>query len=297
MRRSLAYGLVVLLLVAGAGAAQAKRKLSKADRAAAKAAYQMASTAYDGGDYETAAAQYQVAYDLTLDPALLFNLAQALRLGGQKPQAMAAYEDWLAGQKRLKKRKRDLGVEKEVAGHVAVLRAAIAEDEAKAAEAARLAEEARQAEEARRAAAAKKKAASAAARAAAGKPGAGKPKPVAGKPKPKPVEVAVVKPKAKPAPIEEGAPSRVPSPAAAGDPGGRSRPAPVSLAPDPYQGSSSSASDDSRPFYKKWWFWTGAALVVGGGVAAIVILTRDEGTGDELGGIGPGRGQALGVAF
>ena len=184
MRTLLAWVLTAVVLVgAGAGTAEAKSKLSKADKEAAKAAFKTGSIAYDGGDFETAAAQYKIAYDLTMDAALLFNLAQAYRLGGQRALAIDAYTTWLDGQAKLKKKQRDLGIEKEVQGHVETLKAELAAEQARAEEEARAAAAAKAAEDARRAAAAKRKAAAAAA--GKGKPGA---KPVAGKPAGKPAD-------------------------------------------------------------------------------------------------------------
>ena len=334
MRTWLAYVLMVAVVLAGVGgAAEAKAKLSKADKETAKAAFKTGSIAYDGGDFETAAAQYKVAYDLTMDAALLFNLAQAYRLGGQRALAIDSYTTWLDGQAKLKKKQRDLGIEKEVQGHVETLKAELAAEQARAEEEAKAAAAAKAAEDARRAAAAKRKAAAAAA-AGKGKPGA---KPVAGKPAAKPAGkpvVAAAKP-SKPAPVSLGAkPAPVAKPAAkpaavavvkpkpvvppaedeedgatgddgdgegdddggAATPVARSgKPAPVSLSPDSFSGTSSSSADedDARPFYKKWWFWTGVVVVVGAGVVTAVVLLKDDGSSDELGGIGPGRGMAL----
>ncbi len=331
MRTWLACVLMVGVVLAGAGgAAEAKAKLSKADKEAAKAAFKTGSIAYDGGDFETAAAQYKIAYDLTLDAALLFNLAQSYRLGGQRALAIDSYTTWLDGQAKLKKKQRDLGIEKEVQGHVETLKTELAAEQARAEEEAKAAAAAKAAEDARRAAAAKRKAAAAAAAAAAagkGKPGA---KPVAGKGKPaakpvaavakpgKPAPVSLgpkpaVKPAAKPAAVAVVKPKPVLPPAEDEEDGGTAedadddaeaaapvarkggKPAPMSLSPDSFSGTSSSSADedDSRPFYKKWWFWTGVVVVVGAGVVTAVVLLKDDGSSDELGGIGPGRGMAL----
>ena len=37
----------------------------------------------------------------------------------------------------------------------------------------------------------------------------------------------------------------------------------------------------------------GSVVVVGAGVVTAVVLLKDDGSSDELGGIGPGRGMAL----
>ncbi len=51
--------------------------------------------AQQAGDYETAIAMYSKAYDLVPKPILIFNMAQATRLGGRQAQAIELYKRYL----------------------------------------------------------------------------------------------------------------------------------------------------------------------------------------------------------
>ena len=53
------------------------------------------TAAYNLGRYIEAGQEYEKAYELTLDPALLFNVAQAYRLGGDNKKAVTAYRSYL----------------------------------------------------------------------------------------------------------------------------------------------------------------------------------------------------------
>lgn len=53
--------------------------------------YTEGQTAYDRADYATAIAKWQMAYDLSKEAGLLFNLAQAKRLAGDCAGAIATY--------------------------------------------------------------------------------------------------------------------------------------------------------------------------------------------------------------
>jgi tetratricopeptide (TPR) repeat protein len=54
--------------------------------------------AYDLGHYTEAAREYEQAYEAKESPALLYNLGQAYRLGGQPEKALAAYRAFLRNQ-------------------------------------------------------------------------------------------------------------------------------------------------------------------------------------------------------
>jgi tetratricopeptide (TPR) repeat protein len=54
--------------------------------------------AYDLGHYNEAAREYEQAYEAKESPALLYNLGQAYRLGGQPEKALAAYRAFLRNQ-------------------------------------------------------------------------------------------------------------------------------------------------------------------------------------------------------
>lgn len=64
-------------------------------RSAAKAEYQKATAAYGLGNYVDAAAHYEKAFELRADQALLYNAAQAHRLGGNKSRAVLLYRNYL----------------------------------------------------------------------------------------------------------------------------------------------------------------------------------------------------------
>ena len=61
----------------------------------AKAHYARGTKLYDLGRYAEAAKEYEATYELKDDPALLFNIGQAYRLGHQYPEAIRAYKSFL----------------------------------------------------------------------------------------------------------------------------------------------------------------------------------------------------------
>jgi tetratricopeptide (TPR) repeat protein len=61
----------------------------------AKDFYRKGTAAYNLGRYREAAQAYERAYELTLDPALLFNVAQAYRLAGDREKAVLTYRSYL----------------------------------------------------------------------------------------------------------------------------------------------------------------------------------------------------------
>jgi tetratricopeptide (TPR) repeat protein len=61
----------------------------------AKEHYRQGTAAYNLGRYRDAAQEYERAYELTLDPALLFNVAQAYRLAGERQKAVLTYRSYL----------------------------------------------------------------------------------------------------------------------------------------------------------------------------------------------------------
>lgn len=67
-----------------------------AEYPSAKAAYQAARGAFDAGRYEEAADAFEAAYGLDPNPALLANAAEARRVAGDCPGALALYERYLA---------------------------------------------------------------------------------------------------------------------------------------------------------------------------------------------------------
>jgi len=62
---------------------------------AAKQAYERATAAFGLGHYKKAGAAYEEAFALKPDPALLFNAAQAYRLGGDAERALELYRNYV----------------------------------------------------------------------------------------------------------------------------------------------------------------------------------------------------------
>jgi tetratricopeptide (TPR) repeat protein len=92
VRITLVLALAVALLAAGTAAA---RPPTPAEKKAAKAHFDQGRAYYDAGGYLDAVREYEQAYALVPLPELLFNIGQAWRLKGDKPQAIAAYQRYL----------------------------------------------------------------------------------------------------------------------------------------------------------------------------------------------------------
>jgi tetratricopeptide (TPR) repeat protein len=82
-------GLVIVGLLCAWGGAQAGN-VEKA-----KEHYENGLGAYALGRYDVAAQEYEQAFALKPDPALLYNAAQAHRLAGNKPRALLLYQNLL----------------------------------------------------------------------------------------------------------------------------------------------------------------------------------------------------------
>src|SRR5262249_12113726 len=81
--------LIVTFLMLQAG-------VSRADDASdAKAHYQRATSHFAVGEFAQAGEEYQTAYKLKSDPALLFNAAQSYRLAGNNEKALILYRNYL----------------------------------------------------------------------------------------------------------------------------------------------------------------------------------------------------------
>jgi tetratricopeptide (TPR) repeat protein len=85
--RALAFVLAVATVVAPARA-------SADDRSEARAHYEKATGAYALGRYADAAAEFEQAFTLKPDPAILYNAAQAYRLAGKKERALELYRSY-----------------------------------------------------------------------------------------------------------------------------------------------------------------------------------------------------------
>src|SRR6185436_1763811 len=64
-------------------------------KAKAREHYRRATVAYNLGNYDEAATQYEASYRLVQDSALLYNIGQAYRLAGRQEKALAAYKGFL----------------------------------------------------------------------------------------------------------------------------------------------------------------------------------------------------------
>ena len=87
LRRTTLLALVVALCASGVASAD--------NRVVAKQHYERGTTLYDLGKYLEAAHEYEAAFDAHSDPALLFNIGQAFRLGGDNASATRAYRSYL----------------------------------------------------------------------------------------------------------------------------------------------------------------------------------------------------------
>lgn len=90
------------------------------DRKDAQLAYEQAETHYAVGEFGKAVTEYKRAYELSKAPALLFNIAQALRLDGKDEDALYFYETYLRLESSPPNRA-------DVETHIANLKRAIAE--------------------------------------------------------------------------------------------------------------------------------------------------------------------------
>jgi hypothetical protein len=84
------YILAAVLLLGLAGTARADDKA----RAEAREHYEKARGAYALGRYADAAAEFEAAFVLKPDPAILYNAAQAYRLAGKKERALELYRSY-----------------------------------------------------------------------------------------------------------------------------------------------------------------------------------------------------------
>jgi hypothetical protein len=68
---------------------------AQAERQDARKHYDQATAAFGLGRYADAAVEYEAAFRLRPDPALLYNCAQAYRLAGNKARALELYRNYL----------------------------------------------------------------------------------------------------------------------------------------------------------------------------------------------------------
>jgi tetratricopeptide (TPR) repeat protein len=89
--RQATYMLSVVVLLGLAGPARAADEKARAE---ARAHYEKATGAYALGRYADAAAEFEAAFVLKPDPAILYNAAQAYRLAGKKERALELYRSY-----------------------------------------------------------------------------------------------------------------------------------------------------------------------------------------------------------
>ena len=87
---------MAIFLVAAIGVVSISARPARADdRTEARAHYDKATTAYALGRYADAAGEFEQAFALKADPALLYNAAQAYRLAGRRDRALELYRNYL----------------------------------------------------------------------------------------------------------------------------------------------------------------------------------------------------------
>jgi hypothetical protein len=85
--------LTFVVLIVGIGGAAAGPAL--AEKADARKHYDRATAAFGLGRYAEAASEYEAAFRLRPDPALLYNCAQSYRLAGNRPRAIELYRNYV----------------------------------------------------------------------------------------------------------------------------------------------------------------------------------------------------------
>jgi tetratricopeptide (TPR) repeat protein len=88
--------IIAVGVAAGAGGRDARAmQLTPAQKSEMKMHYDKATRAYDIQKYTEAVEEYQKAYEIGGDPAMLYNVAQSYRLNDQLPDALRFYRRYL----------------------------------------------------------------------------------------------------------------------------------------------------------------------------------------------------------
>src|SRR5512142_2386121 len=88
--------LALFVAIALAGPARAELPTPTAEaRAVAREHYEKAVSHFNANEYPAAAAEFLAVYKAVPQPALLYNAAQAYRLGGDGPKALESYRAFL----------------------------------------------------------------------------------------------------------------------------------------------------------------------------------------------------------
>src|SRR3954454_8996084 len=93
--KALALAATVAVLAAAGGPARAADPPADATTTAAREHYQKGTSFYDLRRSPEAIREFEAAYELKNDPALLYNLAQSHRLAGNSDQALYFYRTYL----------------------------------------------------------------------------------------------------------------------------------------------------------------------------------------------------------
>jgi hypothetical protein len=271
-----------------------------AARADEASAYQQKATAaFALGEYKEAAEDFERAFKLHPDPALLYNAAQSHRLGGNKERALTLYENYLRvyGKKN--------GRAEEVQKHIDNLKAAIERDKTAATSPPPGTSPA--SAEAPRASAAVTAPAPATARpatapppaTAAVRPTAPPPATAAARPATTPPSVsAAARPATAPPPATVAAqPSAAPPPATAAPRPATAPPPAVTTAPPPTEPSTpvlvaqpTAKTSDEGSVTQKAWFWVVVGGVVAGAAVGAILLARGGVTRDPSPSLGAANG-------
>jgi hypothetical protein len=99
MRKMRKLHFVILLLVVCLG-----RTSTAAEQQDPKKMFEAATAEFNLGHYPKAAAMYEEIYKVTLEPVLLYNIAQAYRLGGDLDKALFFYKGYARAQPQARNR-------------------------------------------------------------------------------------------------------------------------------------------------------------------------------------------------
>ena len=114
---------VAVLVIMCASSSWQPARAASPESGEARAYFDKATAAFALGHYPVAADNFEKAFELKPEPALLYNAAQAHRLAGNKERALSLYEYYLRVYGERDKRQ-------EVEAHIAQLKQAIEHDKA-----------------------------------------------------------------------------------------------------------------------------------------------------------------------
>src|SRR5213596_3204433 len=89
------FTVAVILLTLLGGVSAGAEPQNGSERTRARELYRRGTTAFDLGRFDDAVRDYEAAYELTENPALLYNIAQAHRFAGRPEKALHFYHSYL----------------------------------------------------------------------------------------------------------------------------------------------------------------------------------------------------------